>query len=620
MARVGWAVAGTVATLLIAAAQLQADVPWPLRLVLLAVWAVALWSPLSGLSIFLVVAPAAPALLPLCGPTPMTGEGFTDALAVATVGGLCCHTTRRYASQPTRLARPAVIFGALILAGALVDLSLVHLLSPSTGTFVADLWTHVTTTYFTDQRSLASWHLSAHWLEALCLAVFAERLVRSHEGAGTRLTHSLALGLVLAAGFSVLRLIDIVSAAPEWTEALARHLTTTRISPFLPDVNATGSLLALATVVWGVLAVTGPRAGWRRVLPWGAAAVCALALWLSGSRAAQAAALVGLGTAALWMARPSRRVLLVAGLTLAAAVTGLALLMPTRTTQSSAAASLGVRWDMARISLDVFGTAPLFGVGVGQFREASIPFVSEALMARFPQTRVGENAHNQALQILGEWGLTGLIAWVGLLVVAARGLISQTRPAWRGAVAGGWTAFLGSALLGHPWLLGPVILLTIPLLGLLSSGRPLPAPTRGPSRLAAGCVLLTLAAVPWRAGDLRRSTDLDHHVVGASRTAGELDGVPYRITRAHSTWFVRVSAQVIEIPLRVDPEVGLSNCTVTLDVDGLPANVVVVSTDDWTRVRFTLTAGKYLQVNRRIDLHATPDTCGLRVGRFTIRD
>jgi hypothetical protein len=45
-----------------------------------------------------------------------------------------------------------------------------------------------------------------------------------------------------------------------------------------------------------------------------------------------------------------------------------------------------------------------------------------------------------------------------------------------------------------------------------------------------------------------------------------------------------------------------------------------VSTEAWTRVRFSLTAGVYRQVNRRIDIQAAPDSCALRVGRFTILD
>lgn len=620
MARAGWALGGLLATLPLALALGQGEIPVAIRLVLALLWVSALVRPVVGLGMFLVLLPVAVPVLAQAGPTPMTGEIFSDALAVAALGGAALHLSWRYTVVPGRLAAPALVFGTLIATGAVVDLSVNHLLSPSTGDFARELWRHLQSTYFTDQRTLASWHMSAHWVEALALAVLLERTVRQDDRAGQRLAWAAALGLAAAAAFSGLRLVEIVLAATDRAEALVRHLTTTRVSPFLPDVNATGSLLALATVMW-TIATTGPgRTLATRVQAAWPAGLTALALWLTGSRAAQAAAIAGLAAGLLWAYRARAWVAGVFGASVVLVVAAATIVLPARATQSDAAASLGVRVDMARISLQVARTAPAFGVGATHFREASIPFVSEALVARFPQTRVGENAHNQALQILGEWGLVGLVCWLVVLAAAAGGLADPQRAPWRAALIGGWAAFLVSALFGHPWLMGPVVLITIPLLGLIAAGGTVSPHGPRHHRLVMAAVVALVVAVPVRASDRRTSTDLDNYVVGASRTVGAEDGVPYRITRARSSWFVRVSAQVIEIPIRVDEASGHQTCAVTLIVDGFPANVLSASTSEWTRVRFALTAGKYRQVNRRIDIVASPDSCGLRVGRFMTRD
>lgn len=620
MARVGWAIGGLLATVPLALALGQAEIPVFIRLLLAGLWICAVSRPLVGLGVFLTVLPVAVPILGLAGPTPMTGDIFSDALAVAVLGGAALHLSWRYTIVPSRLAGPALVLGTLIATGAIVDLSVNHLLSPSTGDFARELWRHIQSTYFTDQRTLASWHMSAHWIEALALAVLLERTARQDERAGRLLGWAVATGLAAAAAFSGLRLVEIVLAASDRAEALVRHLTTTRVSPFLPDVNATGSLLALATVMWAI-ATTGPgRTLATRVLAAWPAGLTALALWLTGSRAAQAAAVAGLAAGLLWAYRVRTWVAGLCGASVVIMVAAATIILPARATQSDAAASLGVRVDMARISVQVARTAPAFGVGATHFREASIPFVSDALIERFPQTRVGENAHNQVLQILGEWGAIGVVCWMLLLVAAAGGLTDPQRSPWRAAIIGGWTAFLVSALFGHPWLMGPVVLITIPQLGLIAAGGTVSVPSPARRRLLLAAVVTLVIAIPVRAVDRRMSTDLDNYVVGASRTAGVEDGVPYRITRARSSWFVRVSAQVIEIPLRVDDTSGHQTCQVTMIVDGFPANVVSTSASEWTRVRFALTAGKYRQVNRRIDIVASPNTCGLRVGRFTTRD
>src|SRR5262249_32194642 len=71
--------------------------------------------------------------------------------------------------------------------------------------------------------------------------------------------------------------------------------------------------------------------------------------------------------------------------------------------------ALGVRVEMGLTTARMVASAPIFGVGIGQFRSSSSAFMSSRLRDWYK----AENAHNQFFQVLGELGLTGLIVFIG---------------------------------------------------------------------------------------------------------------------------------------------------------------------------------------------------------------
>lgn len=591
-------------------------------LLLLAVSAV---RPAAGLFAVLAGIPISVPLAALSGPVPLGPPELTEWLALPVIAGAALREAVRPSPVGTRLAAPAAALGLVLVASAIVELSIAQWLFGPLPAYLSEVWHHLTRTYFTDPKAVAEGHLAAYWIEGLTLACLVERVARRSPGTGAALGRMAVVGLCAAAAGSWIRLLEIsLNSGAPWS-GLVKYTLGARITPYLPDLNATGSLYACGALTVLAHLLGGVLRGGRR---WGAVVALVVltgATWLTGSRAALAAG--GLMAGVAWLSLRSRSTSqrwIGIGLALAAVVV-IAIWNPGRAAQSGASAALGVRADMARIGAHLIADAPVFGVGIGQFQQASVSHVTPELMARFPQTRVGENAHNQLIQITAEWGLVGLTAWVWLLVRAGSPLrqLFRTRGStmtWPLAVALGWATFLASSLLGHPLLVPAVVGGLVPWLGLAAStDRPTVHRTwvaRAVPWLAAGLLAVSL---PWRITHARLEADLDNRVVGASAVVGEWDGVPYRLVTTSGTWFVRESAQVMDLPLALDSGPA-SGCAVHLDLDRLPANHVIVDSREWTRVRFVVSAGKYRQMTRRLDVRLVDPSCVVRVGRPILRD
>ncbi len=620
--RIIWAIGGIAAALPLTSVWTHPDISTAFALLTTALLLMALWRPAYALACVAACLPLAVPILVLLDTSVLGLSGIADALSLAVIAGCCWHEVLWRAPLATTLARPALLSGAVLVAAGVVGLAVPAHLTGSLADYVTVVTTHLTRTYLTDPRVLDGWHPAALWLHAIALAVLAERAVRRSAEVGVIILRVTAWALAAAATFSLVRLGQIALASGTFLPTLTHTLFSARISPHLPDVNAAGSLMAMATVVWAVFATTGVRPLRTRIGAVVLALIAAGALWVTGSRAAQGAALVVTAGAILAWRRPGPKVLLGAASVAVVLVTAVALWNPGRAAQSGSGEALGVRMDMARIGLALTAQAPLFGVGPGQFQQASVPLVSDDLITRFPQTRLGENAHNQFLQIVAELGLIGAVALAWFAVAAARGMPARTAPpdlrAWIQLWSVGLLAFLLSAAFGHPFLMPPVLLSCLLVLGVIAAGAPVPVVGTRAQRGLVAAVVIILATIPFRANEAVGQTELDHHTIGASAAVAELDGRQYRAVRPSSTWFVRVSAKVIDVPLRVDPDVG-GACRVRLLVDGFPANEVDVTATAWTHSRFALTAGKYRQVNRRLDIIAPPD-CALLVGQFDILD
>jgi O-antigen ligase len=133
---------------------------------------------------------------------------------------------------------------------------------------------------------------------------------------------------------------------------------------------------------------------------------------------------------------------------------------PTRVPQASSVYATRVRVDMGKVALAVAGSHPWFGVGLGRFQTASTAFITPELIAYFPPAALGENAHNNFLQILAELGVSGLAAflwWIAPPLRATWRTARRGRPELVGLTTG-VSAFLLTCLAGHPLLSPPITL------------------------------------------------------------------------------------------------------------------------------------------------------------------
>jgi len=297
-------------------------------------------------------------------------------------------------------------------------------------------------------------------------------LARRDAALPGRVLFSVAAGGLVAAVLSVVAVPLTYFTTGDWNE-IDRYISNTpsRGAFHLKDVNAAGSQYILAALLSLVLAPAGrgARVAWRM----GQAALV-VALWMSGSRAAITAGVVGVAVWAIlaWLARRglelprvSPRVLGACALAVIVALTGSVRLGSAQATTGSASLSLGIRAEFLKTSLAMMATAPLTGVGIGTYYERSGQFMTPILREIYGR----ENAHNYFLQTWAELGLIGLLAflwWLGRALGV--GWMRVLREGWSGpafAAACGCSVFLVTCVTGHPFLVVEVATLFWAALG-----------------------------------------------------------------------------------------------------------------------------------------------------------
>lgn len=619
VARAVWVMGAIALTLPLLSIWWPAAVPFPFKALVTALLVVAALWPLAGLMTLAVLGPVVLPLIITIGQPPFGANESVEAMVLAVLAGIAWRWVVTGPPAGGRLARPSLLLGAVAAASALTLLGAQQLITTEpVPAFLHTLWRHVSRLYFYESRAFPAWHGAAVWIEALLLAVIIERVVHRVPQSGPMLAWAALCGLTFEAWFSLLRLVEISNRNADPVGAFWRHALTTRISPHFPDMNAIGSLFALGAAVWLVMAI-GPRLSRStRALAIAGAGVLSAAVWLTGSRAALAATLTTVAIAWLALRRPSWRVVVAALLVTLAASVMFVVAKPSLAPRATAGMAMKVRVGMAGIGARMVADHPWFGVGLGEFRRQSTEYADRDLVMLFPPLMFGENAHNQILQIAGELGAVGLLAflfyWTRVLFPAFVRLRAGGASLWLWAFTAGVCAFHLSALLGHPFLTPYVVFMVFIFVGLVSGLTPAPQPsTHWWPRVvvAAACVALA-ASLPAR---IRETAGAQGQlVIGASPVAGELDGIRYRIASAESTWFVRAPAKLITMPLRASAD-SRGACTVQINMDGTPADQVVVDGQAWRQVRFVIEAIREVG-SHRLDVIASGDGCVLLVGQI----
>jgi O-Antigen ligase len=545
---------------------------------------------LVGLVVLTTVNPVAgvlvsAALVPVAGPafTALVGQGgeWGEALILATIAGFLLRRMVGLEQWPSgAAARWGAIFVAAVLASALVQLAVIRTqLSPSL------FWTslgELMRGYLNGPTEVGNPVRPALQLLEGTAIVMIVAALRRVPGTPERVLHMFLVGACGAAALNLSRMAGAVLRSEAPVAALAALLRSVRISVPFADVNAAGSFFAMAVGVAAGLAATTSgrtRAGWL-----GAAALCAAALLTTGSRTAILAAFFFVLVATLVRLG---RVRALRFALLACAVGALAVVvLPNPLAGRNTSDALNMRVELARAAGRMIEVKPFFGIGIGQFYSRSGQFIHR------PQGRpmyFQENAHNNFLQIGGELGLVGLIAFVSMLFSIARPAIARLRstemsPALFGAAVG-LGVFLVTCLAGHPLLISEVALPFWVVVGATAAAAPeADGPSPVPRRLVIAAAIAIAMTIPSRMTSAIAETNLEHRGWGLSGWRFDDEGNRYRRMEGNVTLFVARDARVAELPYRLET----AGPPVVLDVRlrGERAERITVTETSWRIYRF----------------------------------
>jgi O-antigen ligase len=524
--------------------------------------------------------------------SPLPGSRLLEQLVLATIVGSAWHGRRERAAL--RLTEPALLVAVTAAASAMaVQPALMVREAPG-----LTIWEHLRLLaaggYFERSPLSNPLFFAVLILEGMALAVTAESLTRRDARLAPRVVGMMAVG---CAGLALLSLLKLIGAALRTDTVLAsfaRVFAQVRVSE-LPDLNAAGSVFAMVGLAsFGVL-VTHRRSWWVA----SSLALVALGLWMAGSRSAMMAVAVVLAVLIVLEAvrrRGRGRVVASVGLASLVAVCLCGLMLYPSARNVGFGPALATREVLARAGLNMWRSAPVFGVGVGRFYDESSQFGADALN---PYGGNSGNAHDNFLQVLAEEGLVGLGALLVLLGVvllpAVQAERSSSRP-FRRFVLAGIAAYVLTWFTGHPQLVPEAAFLFWLLFGVAAA---LTSPPRSsPWRLGAVVAAAALILVaPIRADWTIRQANFEYLGEGLSPYwEPELDGVRYREAGGHFALYLPADGTAVVLPLRRESNAP-DPLVFSLHVGATSLGEVRLSGEGWRNVPLDLP-----RLNRRFAL------------------
>ena len=595
---------------------MHARVTLGMKLLVAAIWVVAVSWPSAGVVAVAVLLPLALPIEYFLGPRP-TATAITEAILLAFAGGAVFRLIGPASEGGDRLSRPALLLGTLIAASAIV--ALVVQQGTPTRDLTSDLWRHVTTRYLFAIGQWGAVHQAVRWISALAVGVFVERAMRRAPAVAPTAVRMFLVGGAAAASFAALRIGTLLLERridPDRWVILKYILSELRISALHQDPNAAGSYFALILVPALIIALRH-RSLW---LTLGVIPLVGAAFVVAQSRAAMLAMGIVLGVVAVMAMFKSRRFVLATSVLILVPLLGFVASAVTQSSHASLGRAAAIRKELSLLTFDMTRDHPAFGVGIGNFRSASRQYVTDEYprLRRFAPN--GQNAHNNFLQILGDLGILGLLAFLWLVLPVARRWPWEPASAsdavvYASAMGAGLATFLISAIFGHPLLVPQVAAAFFLALGLTSGLLPVPADKGRVGQVVLWAAMLgVVVSLPWRILDARAAARDDE---GLSGVVGTIDDVPYRIAEAESTWRIASEAQVVTLPLRWE-EPASPECLVNVVFDGRVADQVRPDTKAWMPLRFTLPPANSPADARELLLQVSDSRCRLMVGPLAI--
>jgi len=576
----------------------------------------AAWRPRAAL---MVLAALVGIAAPLTQWTGIPAAHMAEAMALTFLSGWFARRLvlgERVAEPGDALAAPTALFAAVVVGSLVVMTAAIQPVVGQWWPFITSITGVLTTGYLRGETfETHNWYQAGLLLEGVALCAATRRLARQEPDYQLALIRMLAAGAVAGAGFSFVRLAQVLLRADHVVAVLVKVLTAVRLSEHMADFNAAGSHFVLVlplTVALGWMAFktggsTRAAAGWTA-----SAILLLLALWLTGSRAAQFSILLTSAIAAILALGRRRAVVVVA--TVGVVLAAIAFIIAARPRpESSVVATLQYRWLFTQMSWEMWKTAPAFGIGIAEYFGRSAALMPAPLRTLY----VAENAHNNFLQIGVELGLAGLAAFLWLLGSAASGVVKRFKSGDRDPMLVGLALGVSSTILtfltGHPLLVGSYAFCFWIALGLMvsvadgMSGKKTAdeaAHASIASRrtwLVGAAIGVVLLSVPVRAHLARSQVDVS--AVRYGFAAGGIDpatGDGFELAGPVATVFAERHAK--RLSLTVGQMSAEHPVVLEVRIDGALANRVVLRDGAWQDVRMLLPVSRTDHAFRRIDL------------------
>ncbi|HEX7780571.1 MAG TPA: O-antigen ligase family protein [Vicinamibacterales bacterium] len=593
-------VAGLALALVLQLAWLVQPLPPAMKILPASLGVVSAVHPATGLIALAGLGPMANAMS-LWAQSPLPGIRLLEQLVLAFVFGA---GLRWWRTADSRLREAAALLAASAIASFIaVQPALLLQRAPD-----VSAWGHVRAQLWRGEYFLRSdlWDplfFAALTIEGLALAVTTERIVRRKTDTAVS---TIRMAVIGHAGVAALNFQQVIGAAirggDTWRE-LPRILRDVRVSLFY-DVNAAGSVFLLILLSGAGLLKAATRIRWEMAA---LLAVVGLGLWLAGSRAALlalAVTLVGMLGVTVWTTRGAVRWVAAAAIAATLAVGSLAALLYPKARNVSIGPAAATRGIMAQTSVNMWRSAPVFGIGIGRFYEESARFGADALLRAGIGT-ANENAHNYFLQMLATEGAVGLGALMIVLAVVLVPAVLSSQPtatSLRRWLAVGLAAYLLTWLTGHPQLVPEASFAFWLILGVLA-GLTTPAVGILWRFLLAVAAMTVLVTAPFRAAHNVRQADLEHVAVGLSHWQPEIDGLRYRLAGQSFTLYLPADGTAVDLPLRRAPGAP-DPLVVSISAGGHKLYEPLLSGETWQRIRVQLP-----RTNRRfvrVDVEVRP--------------
>jgi O-antigen ligase len=558
---------------------------------------------------------------------PPTEPRVGEALVIAFLLGWTVRvlmTRERILESRDGLAAPTLLIGTVVVTSLLVVAAGSALSVDPQQAYSSSAYSLAASGLFTETLSLQwAYLLAGIMLEGLLLLCAAAQVSRSRPNFPKEMVRMLAVGAATVGVLACLQLgLDVI-------RQMAGIGGIARRSVHVKDMNAAGTQFLLGSFLAGGLTIVSAGRARRR---WAVLLLPLLGgLWLSGSRTA---VLVGAATlcAMLGIARIQKRgmrrlTLAVVLVVLVVAISPVNLLPAMANNQASRSALH--RWRFLETSVRMWSTAPVLGVGVGQYWLRSGEFMPPELRRIYPN----ENAHNNFAQYWAELGLVGLAAFLWLLWAGnarvRRGVaaLKDGDPTlmW---VRFGLAAFLATCLTSHPLLVQPVASMFWLALGAaIAWADGAASAERDPAResatadwrlvagraVAATLVVFLLVSMVSRVDVERPNADLTHVKYGFTGRFVDRDaGRDYWLAGPQSAFFVRTGAIGVRFLL------GGSEYGETADVEvrlnGTLASRIRVGSHQWTEHQFLMPLHGVKTPFVRVDLRVIDPAVGAAAG------